>query len=90
MTEAERLMAEGEKRGLERGVKQGEKKGLEKGLAPLVRLYERRLGRTLADPERATLGKRLETLGPASLYFSLIPGSPSHSSCRVEAWRAHR
>jgi len=35
MTEAERLMAEGEKRGLERGVKQGVKQGLEKGLAPL-------------------------------------------------------
>jgi len=80
MTEAERLMAEGREQGLKQGMKKGEKKGLEKGLekglAPLVRQFERRLGRPLADGERATLGKRLETLGPDRLGDVVLDLAP--------------
>jgi hypothetical protein len=72
MTEAERLMAEGEKRGLNQGLKQG----LEKGLAPLVRLYERRLGRALAEGERTALSKRLGTLGPERLGDVVLDLAP--------------
>ncbi len=64
MTEAERLMAEGEKR------------GLNQGLAPLVRLYERRLGRALAEGERTALSKRLGTLGPERLGDVVLDLSP--------------
>jgi len=53
----------GEKRGMERG----KTLGLEEGLAPLVRLYERRLGRELGQCERASLRERLGTLGPKRL-----------------------
>jgi hypothetical protein len=78
MTEAERLMAEGEKRGLERGVKQG----LERGLAPLIRLFQRRLGRDLAEAERATLSKRLTKLGPDRLGDVVLDLSPQE----LAAW----
>jgi len=64
MTEAERLMAEGEKR------------GLKQGLAPLVRLYERRLGRALAEGERTALSKRLGTLGPERLGDVVLDLAP--------------
>ena len=37
------------------------------GLAPLVRQFERRLSRSLTDPERATLVERLVTAGPDRL-----------------------
>jgi hypothetical protein len=80
MTEAERLMAEGREQGLKQGMKKGEKKGekkgLEKGLGPLVRQFERRVGRPLADGERATLGKRLETLGPDRLGDVVLDLAP--------------
>jgi hypothetical protein len=68
MTEAERLMAEGEKRGLNQGLKQG--------LAPLVRQFERRLGRALAEGERTALGKRLATLGPDRLGDVVLDLAP--------------
>ena len=64
MTEVERLMAEGEKR------------GLDQGLAPLVRLFERRLGRALAEGERTALSKRLATLGPERLGDVVLDLAP--------------
>jgi predicted transposase/invertase (TIGR01784 family) len=47
--------------------REGHEKGLEEGLAPLARLYERRLGRALAESEHAILRERLTTLGPDRL-----------------------
>jgi hypothetical protein len=41
--------------------------GREEGLAPLVRLFERRLSRALTEAERETLRRRLVTSGPARL-----------------------
>ncbi len=64
MTEAERLMAEGEKR------------GLKQGLALLVRQFERRLGRALAEGERTALSKRLPTLGPERLGDVVLDLAP--------------
>ncbi|MBI5517918.1 MAG: hypothetical protein HY909_29370 [Deltaproteobacteria bacterium] len=40
---------------------------LSQGLAPLLRQFERRLGRGLTEPERAVLLARLGSLGPARL-----------------------
>jgi len=72
MTEAERLRAEGQ----EQGVKQGVKRGREEGMAPLVRLFERRLGRELARTERVTLTKRLTALGPDRLGDVVLDLAP--------------
>jgi hypothetical protein len=41
--------------------------GLSQGLSPLVRLYERRLGRLISDTERAVLVARFDTHGPNRL-----------------------
>ena len=46
---------------------EGEVKGLERGLAPLFRLYQRLLSRELTEQEHATLGARLDSLGPNRL-----------------------
>ena len=43
--------------------KQGVKQGVKKGLAPLVRLFSRRLDRALTLDERRILAQRLDTLG---------------------------
>ena len=75
MTEAERLIALGEKRGERRGEKRGERRGekrgkelgLAEGLAPLVRQIEQRIGRGLAESERTAVRERLGTLGPDRL-----------------------
>jgi hypothetical protein len=48
--------AEGRRDGLEEGRRDGQ-------LSTLARQFERRLGRTLADTERATLGEQLDRLG---------------------------
>jgi hypothetical protein len=72
MTEAERLIAEGKK--------QGEKRGL----APLVSQIQRRLGRNLADAEKATLSKRLTKLGPDRLGNVVLDLSAQD----LDAWLA--
>jgi hypothetical protein len=45
----------------------GRKKGRAEGLAPLFRLYVRRLGRELTEQEHTTLRVRLDSLGPDRL-----------------------
>lgn len=45
----------------------GWKRGREQGLQPLVHQLTRRLGRPLTDRERATVVRRLDTLGPDRL-----------------------
>lgn len=49
------------------GEARGEARGEVQGLAPLVRLFERKLQRALADGERVRLLERLHTLGPERL-----------------------
>jgi predicted transposase YdaD len=74
MTEAERLRAEGRKQGR----KQGREQGREQGLAPLLRLYERRLDRTITKAEKAVLSKRLSTLGPDRLGDVVLDMTPQN------------
>ena len=38
--------------------------GIEKGIGPVEHMFARRLGRPLADAERAEVLRRLDTLGP--------------------------
>jgi hypothetical protein len=76
MTEAERLMAEGKKQGVKQGVK--------RGLAPLVSQIQRRLGRDLANAEKATLSKRLTKLGPDRLGNVVL----DLSAQELDAWLA--
>ncbi len=52
---------------LEKRHDEGRDEGRKTGLAPLVRLFERRLGRTLTEGERGSLAARLDTVGPARL-----------------------
>jgi len=47
--------------------KKGRKEGIKKGIAVLVQLCARRLGRPLTRGETATLGARLDTVGPERL-----------------------
>ncbi|MDO9019217.1 MAG: hypothetical protein Q8S73_02695 [Deltaproteobacteria bacterium] len=49
------------------GVSEGRTEGRTEGLTPLVRMFERKLGRALTEPERASLSARLDTAGPARL-----------------------
>lgn len=44
-------------------LEKGRLEGIEKALAPLERMFARRLGRALTPTERATLVRRLDTHG---------------------------
>jgi hypothetical protein len=57
----------GRKAGLKQGLEQGLQQGREQGLEPLVHQVTRKLGRPPTDRERATLARRLDTLGPSRL-----------------------
>jgi len=75
MTEAERLMAEGEKRGEKRGREEGTRQAVE-------RMFELRLRRKLSDLERETLTIRFTKLGPDRLGDVVL----ELSSKEVAAW----
>ena len=63
--------AKAEERGLTEGLTKGRTEGLTKGraegMAPLLRQFQRKLGRPLTDAERSTLLVCLERLGPERL-----------------------
>jgi hypothetical protein len=46
------------------------------GLAPVLRLFERRLARPLTDPERKIITDRLDTLGPERLGDVVLDLAP--------------
>ena len=48
-------------------IQEGRQEGRDEGLAPLVRLFQRRLSRELVATERALLSGRLATMGPERL-----------------------
>jgi flagellar biosynthesis/type III secretory pathway protein FliH len=56
-------LAQGREQGLAQGRGQGLAQGREQGLAVLVRVFTRKLGRPVTDRERATLVRRLDSLG---------------------------
>ena len=68
MTEAERLIAQGEERGLQ--------KGLQHGLQPIFRQIEIRLHRPLLDTERTRLVERLDEVGPDRIGEVTLELSP--------------
>ncbi|HEU4411483.1 MAG TPA: hypothetical protein VFS43_39930 [Polyangiaceae bacterium] len=70
--------------GIERGIEQGIERGREQALAPLVRLFERRLGRALLEPERGELLARLGRLGPERLGDVVLDLAPE----ALAAWLA--
>jgi hypothetical protein len=51
-------------------------KGIEKALAPLVHLFERKLGRSLTGSERRTVAQRLDRVGPDRLGDVVLDLSP--------------
>jgi flagellar biosynthesis/type III secretory pathway protein FliH len=53
----------GKVEGRKEGRREGRQEGRQEGLAPLVRQFERRLGRALTDKERERIDKRLKRLG---------------------------
>jgi hypothetical protein len=59
----EQGLAQGREQGLVQGREQGLVQGREQGLAPLIRQFTRKLGRPVTDRERATLVRRLDSLG---------------------------
>lgn len=61
-----------------------EARGRDEGLAPLVRQFERRLGRALTADERATLRARLATHGPERLGDVVLDLAPD----ALAAWLA--
>ncbi len=63
LTEVEKYLEALEKKGLKKGLK----KGRLEGIALLVQLCARRLGRPMTRSETATLGARLDTVGPERL-----------------------
>ena len=63
-------LSEGLAKGLAKGRTEGRTEGRAEGL---LRLYERRLGRDLTEPEHATLRARLETLG-ADRFIDAVLG----------------
>jgi hypothetical protein len=71
MTAARDLLKQMEQQWIEKGIQQGTERGIEKGidkaLAPLIHLFERKLGRTLSASDRATLVERLDRVGPDRL-----------------------
>jgi hypothetical protein len=72
MTEAERLIAQGEERGLQKGLQQG----LQQGLQPIFRQIEIRLHRPLLDTERTRLVERLDEVGPDRIGEVTLELSP--------------
>jgi hypothetical protein len=77
---AKKYVAQGREQGLEQGREQGLEQGREQGLEQgreleYERLYQRRLGRTLSDAERATLRERWGRLGADRLGDVLLDSS---------------
>jgi hypothetical protein len=63
---------------------EGLERGLAAGLRPLVRLFERRLGRSLSDAERGALASRLDVVGPDRLGDVVL----DLDSAALAAWLA--
>lgn len=79
----------GREEGLKQGLKQGVEKGLEQGLQPLVRLFERRLARSLTPAERATLTERLREQGPERVGDVVLDLSPEDLATWLAASNGH-
>lgn len=69
---------------IERVRNEGLAKGLNEGLRPLVRLFERRLGRALSEAERGVLASRLDVVGPERLGDVVL----DLDSAALAAWLA--
>ena len=70
--------------GLKEGLKEGVKKGVKKGLAPLTRLFARRLGRALTEDELRTLTQRLDTHGPDRLGDVVLDLTPEQLATWID------
>ncbi len=78
----------GKVEGRKQGRKEGRAEGRQEGLAPLVRQFERRLGRVLSDKERDRIVKRLKRLGPERLGDVVLDLSPSELATWLATPRA--
>ena len=65
-------------------IQEGRQEGRDEGLAPLVRLFQRRLSRELVATERALLSGRLATMGPERLGDVVLDLDRE----QLEAWLA--
>ena len=63
---------------------EGRTDGRHEGLRPLVRQFERRLGRPLSDAERGALASRLDVVGPDRLGDVVL----DLDSAALAAWLA--
>ncbi|HMY19621.1 MAG TPA: hypothetical protein PKA58_25020, partial [Polyangium sp.] len=76
----------GMEKGLEQGLQQGLQEGRTEGLALLVRVFERRLGRSVTARERRRLVERFEKDGPELLGDAAVDLSPE----QISSWLAAR
>ena len=63
---------------------EGRGEGLKEGLAPLLRLFQRRLGRALSESERAAVALHLDRVGPDRLGDVVLDLAPAE----LAAWVA--
>ncbi|MBI5518418.1 MAG: hypothetical protein HY909_31895 [Deltaproteobacteria bacterium] len=84
VSNAQQILDEWERRATHKGLSQGLSQGRSEGLAPLVRLFERRLSRPLTETEREGLRSRLGSLGPERLGDVVLDLSPAE----LGAWLA--
>ncbi len=74
--------------GRNKGLEEGREEGREEGLAPLIFLFERRLGRGLTMSERRRIGSRLLKDGPEKLGTVVLEFSPKKLSNWLEPRRS--
>ncbi len=73
----EQARIEGRNEGRDEGRNEGRNEGRREGVAPLVRLFERRLSRALTEAEQRVLLARLDTVGPARLGDVVLDLDPA-------------
>jgi len=81
---------DGREYGLKEGLEQGLKQGREQGIAPLVYLFERRLGRRLRESEQKRLATRLTKHGPEKLGSVVLDLSKTELAKWLEPRRKNK
>lgn len=81
---------DGREYGLKEGLEQGVEQGVEQGLAPLLSVFERRLGRQLRNAERKRIVGRLAKDGPERLGAVVLDLSKTELARWLEPRRKNK